>query len=399
MAKRSTSARQQPPATPPGPTPEASLATPPVGDVIEVPVRPAGMADPNVRKPAGVAASAARADALWQQAYPAPDQSGNNETADPPSEVAADNEQEEEEQDQDEQDQQADGHGDGVHQQVPEVGDWEHRYNSMRGRYDQAAEQNRGLIQRLNQLEQHIRTMSPPAPQNGAQPGHNGAQNSAASRLVTSEELSEYGEDFLGVVGRQARDAMSPELAQLKQEVKRLNQQLGNVGTHIQMDARGRMEQELDQTLPAWRDINTDQDFIDWLQLQDSFSGVIRHQLLLRAFEQNQTPRVLAFFQGFLAEATASRPAGNGQAPAAQTPSRVPLQPQMDLSQLAAPGRGRPAAAHQAPTTKPLISRADITAFYNDVRAGKFSVSPERRAEKLQIEQMIVDAQAEGRIV
>ena len=46
----------------------------------------------------------------------------------------------------------------------------------------------------------------------------------------------------------------------------------------------------------------------DWLRLQDKFSGAIQHELLTAAYEQNQTPQVLAFFNGFLAQEAALAP-------------------------------------------------------------------------------------------
>jgi hypothetical protein len=46
-------------------------------------------------------------------------------------------------------------------------------------------------------------------------------------------------------------------------------------------------------------------EFHDWLKLQDTFSDAIRHELLTAAYERNDIPRVLAFFNGFLAQEAA----------------------------------------------------------------------------------------------
>jgi hypothetical protein len=153
--------------------------------------------------------------------------------------------------------------------------------------------------------------------------------------------------------------------------------------------ARDNMLGALDEKIPEWRDLNNDQNFLAWLRLPDPFSGAIRHDLLKAAYDQNQTARVQAFFQGFLAEEAAVAPANN--APPARpgaAPARVPLE------QFAAPGRAKSAAAN-APAEKPIITRAQVTAFYADVAAGKYRG---REAEKDANEAAIFSATNEGRL-
>jgi hypothetical protein len=88
--------------------------------------------------------------------------------------------------------------------------------------------------------------------------------------------------------------------------------------------------------------------FHDWLKLPDSFTGAIRHKLLTAAYEQNQTPQVLAFFNGFLAQEAALAPVTPG-APAPAADGKIPL------DTLAAPGRAKTAAAN-APVEKPTFT-------------------------------------------
>ena len=67
----------------------------------------------------------------------------------------------------------------------------------------------------------------------------------------------------------------------------------------------------------------------------------------------------------------------------------------MDLSQLAAPGRGRTAAPPPADEVRPIIPQAQITQFYRDIQTGKYRG---RDAERERTEQAIFAALQEGRV-
>jgi len=145
--------------------------------------------------------------------------------------------------------------------------------------------------------------------------------------------------------------------------------------------------------------------------LPDTYSGVIRHNLLKAAWERNDTPRAAAFFQGFLAEEAAIDPAYRGQAQPndfqapdfsssqsgqlgqngqsnGRTNGKVPLE------SFAAPGRAK-SAAGTVPAEKPQISRSQISNFYAMCAAGKYRGNEQ---ERNRLEKMIFDAHAEGRI-
>ena len=145
----------------------------------------------------------------------------------------------------------------------------------------------------------------------------------------------------------------------------------------------------LDEKLPNWRDLNTNEEFLSWLQLPDAYSGDIRHNMLKAAYAQGNAHRVLAFFNGFLAEEAAVAPAQGEPDYSTTTVSKVPLQ------NFAAPGRAKTAASASAPAEKLNISRAQVASFYADVAAGRYRG---RDAEKNKLEAQIFEAQREGRI-
>jgi hypothetical protein len=272
----------------------------------------------------------------------------------------------------------------------PDEGNWETRYNRMKGRFDksqQTIDQQQGTIasqgQRLNNLEAMLANMSAAAPAPAP-----ASPELSSSTLVTADERNAYGDEMLDVIGRRAMEAVRPQLAALEQENADLKRQLGGVASHVAGDARQKMIERLNHEVPNWHAQNNDANFLAWLRLQDPFSGAIRAELLRTAFDRNEAGRVLAFFKGFLTEEATVAPA----APAAPAPSSD--RPGLDA--FASPGRAKSApAAPGSAAEKPIITRAQISQFYADVNLGKYAGQDEKKASD---ERMIFEAQRDGRI-
>jgi hypothetical protein len=339
--------------------------------------------DPNVSIPPAVKALAARADEAFKQAY-APEEVQNGEEGQqeaPAGEIEGkiENAPAPEAQDLTSQSNETKA-------KPEDEQSWEHRYKSMKGRFDRSETHVRALSEQVASLQNIIATMQ-------VQQSTQGDDYSElrAERLITPEEEQDYGSEFLSVVGKKAKEELSPEVAQLKKEIAGLKSQLAGVGGYVQQDARSRMETTMNERLPNWQDVNVDPNFLSWLKLPDPYSGVIRHELLKAAYERNDTPRVMAFFQGFLAEEAATAPVDDG-------PDDLRVQsaaPKVPLEKFAAPGRAKTAAASGAPAEKPSFTRAQIAKFYADSAAGKYRG---KEAEKDRVERQIFDAEREGRI-
>lgn len=339
-----------------------------------------GQIDPNVKIPDAIKATAARADAAFKAAYNPEDADGVQKTDE--EAPAANAESEDAPQDEGKTQKSAEENTEQPPVKGEEDQSWEHRYKSMKGRYDRAEAQLRQMSDQITSLQNVIATMQVTAPV--------GQSNSemAVERLITAEEENDYGSEFLTVVGKKAKEELLPIVKGYEAKIAELEERLKNVGGYVQQDARARMESLLDDRVPTWRDINFDPNFISWLKLPDPYSGVIRHEMLKAAYERNDAPRVAAFFNGFLAEEAATDPAreetGRTEAPA--KPS---------LERFAAPGRAKTAAASGAPAEKPIFTRAQIAKFYAESAAGKFRG---KEAEKDRIEAQIFEAEREGRI-
>lgn len=265
-----------------------------------------------------------------------------------------------------------------------DVVDWERRYKSMEGRYKRAENDIRAMSDQIASMQALIASMQAHEP---AQPT---PAELRAESLLTPEEINEYGQEFLGVVAKKAKEELTPEVAQLRKQIEQLNKKLEGTEQSTAARRRAELEATLDEKIPNWRDINIAPEFHSWLALPDLYSGAIRHQLLSAAYEQGNTPRVLAFFKGFLSDEAATAPAVPEPHLADAPSGKIPLE------NFAAPGRAKTAAAPpSAPAEKPTFTRAQIAKFYADSAAGKYRGL---EAEKNRIEAQIFEAERDGRI-
>jgi hypothetical protein len=256
---------------------------------------------------------------------------------------------------------------------------WEHRYLSMKGRYDQSQSTMAGMQEQMAEMGNELSRMTAML-NSGQRP-----QEPTPASLVTDKDVETYGPELVDFTRRAAQAAVAPKITAIQQENQRLRQALQRQGaTHVYG--------ELDTAIPNWREINTDPRFVQYLRLRDVYSGEVRGRLLRAAFAAADAPRILAFFNGFLREeqATGQRPAPQ-PLPAANTAPRVAAVP---LETLAAPGV-RPATDLQQPADKPIFTHRQIAEFYSHQgRARYVGRDEDRRKDELEI----FAAQREGRI-
>ena len=330
--------------------------------------------DENAQIPAAVTAAGKRADEIHKQIYPQPaaepekkPEAVAEKPAEKPAEAAPPAEKPAE-------------------PAAPEES-WEHKYKSIKGRFDRVQPQLQAQAEQIANLQQVIAGMqkAPPVPAAAPSPADLGMDEQP---LHTAAERENFGDEFLDVVGKKAKEQFSPEVKHLKTQLAALQQKLDAVTGTIVQDARAKLIATMDEKCPSWRELNNDENFLAWLRLQDPFSGAIRHELLKAAFEQNNAPRVLAFFNGFLSEEAATAPAPAAEPDLPEAPAS-----KVSLEALAAPGRAKTAA--NPPAEKPVFNRAQIAAFYADKSAGRYRG---REAEAAAFEKQIFEAQKEGRI-
>lgn len=271
-------------------------------------------------------------------------------------------------------------------------GSWKHKFLSMQGRYNADVGRLRGQVEamsgqvaNLNNLLSKVKS-APPAREETF-------RQAPAKPLISAEEVAEYGEEFVDFASRLAGQEVSRATGPLMREIENLKQQVGGVGEHIHQNARDQLLSRLDAELPGWREVNQNQEYLDWLSLTDPYTGAMRQDILSEAYEQNNFPRVAAFFKGFLAELAATATPQRGIEPNGGGKS-----PKIALESIVAPGRAKSAAAITppgAPPEKPFITTSQISKFYTDVASGKFKGN---EAGQRDFEAKIFEAEKEGRI-
>jgi hypothetical protein len=275
---------------------------------------------------------------------------------------------------------------------------WEQRARSAMGRLDTALNANQQLSNRVGDLEQQIAMLRMNGSTQPAQP----ATPPPPPALIQPQERNDYGDEFFDVVGRRAKEVYAPEFDVLSARLKRLEEGQQGIGQVIQQTQRRTMYDVLYEDVPEWKEINHHPAFHQWLSFPDPYSGLQRHQLLQDAFSRQDADRVVAFFQGFLAEAsgppTNSSGIGTSAPPLVNPGSNAPGNGngsgRPTLEDFAAPGRAR-SAPQELPPDKPVYTQAQIAKFGDEKRRGLWRG---REAEVEAIERDIFQAQHEGRI-
>jgi hypothetical protein len=271
--------------------------------------------------------------------------------------------------------------------------EWRHRFLSMQGRFNAKVRENGAMEEQMRQLAQELVRTQTMLANSGAnvppQAQNHGASQSNHEQLITDADREAYGTDLIDLTRRAARDAIAPELDQLRQENKALQ-------TRVSTTGRRELFAELDRQLPTWRAINQSTQFKSWLRLPNVYTNALRGNMLKAAVDGAEAPKVLALFKDFLAEANATGSAPPAPQTEQQDPPPAPRTAAVNLESLAAPGRARPASGDsQVSSEKPIYTRKQIATYFDEKRRGLFAG---REAECAAFEVDLGRAQHEGRV-
>ena len=275
-----------------------------------------------------------------------------------------------------------------LHQPTDES--WQQRYQVLQGKYNaevpRLSRQVAELVSRSEQLETLLAGMRA-SPASAVTP-----PASTPASKVTAEERAEWGPEFFDVVTKHVNELLVPVLSRLEGRMHSIEGGVQNVAQRTVQNDRDKLYQHLDSNVSGWRELNEREDFLQWLDQRDAYSGTVRGVLLKQAFERNDGERVAQFFKGFTTEHAIVAPSGG---PTSNTP--VNGAGTVDLASLAAPGRpaATPALNPNGAQTKRTWTQAQISQFYSDVRKGVFK---NRQPERDALERDIVAAQSEGRL-
>jgi hypothetical protein len=261
---------------------------------------------------------------------------------------------------------------------------WETRYKVLQGKYNKEVPR---LTRDLGEMREQLGLMTNQMRELTAAPKTYDFDPAsiAAEVPIHQEEVDEYGEELLDLIGRRALQAVLPEIRRIEARIEDIARNLVGVNSSVEGNHHEKFLQRLDTEHKAWRKLNTDEGFLDWLEELDPFTGVARKHLLEDAVKNKDAERALMFFRAF---------EGDGRKPAA--PQNARKQQETAMERMAAPGQGRTASATAAPQEPEIWTRSDISRFYVDVRKGVFKG---REAEKDQIERSIIAAASQNRVV
>ncbi|WP_144982919.1 hypothetical protein [Halomonas sp. C22] len=241
---------------------------------------------------------------------------------------------------------------------------WQHRFQVLQGKYNSELPALRHEIEQLKEQvaskDQLLKAQEQKAPDNG----------------ITDEQLAhfkqEYGEDLITFIERMTRNGAAPlETGNTKE----LQERLDRLENEKHEDAEARFWVSLEQAVPSFQQINSDAGFLQFLSTFDPQTGKQYQQALSQAQQSLDAKGVADVFKLYL----------NQAAPKPQETRTVPDE------------QVEPRTTKAAPTPKAqggkLWTGADISQFYRDKTAGRYSAD---EAERLEAD--IFAAQREGRV-
>lgn len=201
--------------------------------------------------------------------------------------------------------------------------------------------------------------------------------------LITAEDRKEFGEDFIDLCTRVARQQFEPlvqslvaRVARLEQGVQTTQRTVAQVTERVEETAQDKFFGKMFQLVPDWESLNVDKIFLDWLQKPDIYTGTVKQELLQQALAKWDAERVAAFFTAFKNESgtatPATPPAQSAPAPA-PAPAAPPQPAPVDPRQFISPSSAAPASVSPNPPGGKIWSTADVNGLYDGLMKGKIS--------------------------
>lgn len=242
---------------------------------------------------------------------------------------------------------------------------WEQRYKSLNGMIESRDRQIQQLHDLIAGMQQHS--------QQGSQPKEEG---SAPESYITDEDTKMFGSDMVDMARRAAREEGRAMLAELQKELNSFKQELQGVSKTAQKSVHETFQTKLANTVPNWREIDTDPEFIEWLR-----STPARMQVFSQSVQQQDVQGTAYFYDEF------SKLKGK-QTAEAEAPKQKKRQ---QLETQVAPGKSKGTAPDTQAGDKKIWTRSEIAATYSN-RKGLDS------GEFAKLEREIAQAQREGRV-
>ena len=280
----------------------------------------------------------------------------------------------------------------------PEEDSFEHKFSVLKGKYDKevprlhrqlrdSENDKKRMADRLSQLEAEVRRLNEVPPK-------------APEPPLSQQEIDEFGPDLIDIIRRVAKAetgvVLDEQLKPVKESLKQKNETVAKDDTDVSESDRRQMLTDLADAIPDWEKQNEDPKFLDWLDLEDPYTGKARTELLADAYMKADAPRLIAIFKGFQKENAVVTP---DDEPSDETPAEEEKSEQ-PLEDLVAPGTPKTGSAGaQNESGKRIWTQKDITEFYA-YKNEFIKKTPEKELPEkvILLEKDLFNAQAEGRI-
>jgi hypothetical protein len=180
------------------------------------------------------------------------------------------------------------------------------------------------------------------------------------ANFLTQDDVNNYGTELVDFAQRAAAHCLAPHLMSLEQQNAELQARLAK-------ESRHRLDSQVEQAVPNYREIDRDPNWHRWLLGYDVLSGEVRQRLLNAAIQRGDSSSVVAFFKAYQRESGSTHAASP-----------------------ASGGRGRSSG------NKPIYTRAQVAQLYAAHQKGLFAG---RESEWARQEHDIIAAGREGRIL
>lgn len=255
--------------------------------------------------------------------------------------------------------------------------EWEQRYKVLQGKFNNEVpslhHQVKDLTRKLQDQSERMEQLS------RSQETKQAEQKQAAD----PKDVDAFGADLVEMVQRVTQQTLGGITAKMdgllsgfQQRLAYVEQQLQGTSQTVAYTAEQTFFAQLSKAVPDWEKINADQRFLTWLGEVDPVLGSNRQAALDTAQKNMDANRVAAIFRAF----ESALP-------------KTPVKPGNNLSKQISPSSV--ASAAPTPTDKPILTQAQVQAYYKDVATGKYRG---REAEAAKLESIINQALAENRI-
>lgn len=241
---------------------------------------------------------------------------------------------------------------------------WKQKYRTLQGMYDKEVP---SLHQQIRELKQSVEALSAAKAETEAK------AKESRKNLVTEEDEETFGRDLIEVQRKVAREVAAEfedELAKLRSDNEALREMLEGTSGQVR---QGNFRTELLRLVPDFEMVDSDPEWIKWLDTVDPILRAPRRTLASRAYENGDAQAVAHYVNLFRAE----------QAPVEQEPAKKQAK-QQELERQIQPSRKATSVNPESGKGK-LYSSADISEMFKRIvklnNSGRFEEANKLEAE------------------